>query len=86
MALIESGVDYTHPDLAANIWINPGNLLKVELSIPPTAGLLEFGGRISGLGKVLRIRGISDSHTVADLPADRYGVAVEFSLPLKLRT
>ncbi|UCE99858.1 MAG: PilZ domain-containing protein, partial [Planctomycetota bacterium] len=27
-----------------------GNLLKVELSIPPAAGLLEFGGRISGLG------------------------------------
>jgi len=64
----------------------PGNLLKVQLSIPPTAGLLEFGGRISGLGKVLRISGISDSHAGADLPADRYGVAVEFSRPLKLRT
>jgi len=64
----------------------PGNILKVQLSIPPTAGLLEFGGRISGLGKVLRIRDISDSHTVADLPADRYGVAVEFSRPLRLRT
>ena len=26
VALIDSGVDYTHPDLAANIWINPGEI------------------------------------------------------------
>ena len=23
MAVIDTGVDYTHPDLAANIWTNP---------------------------------------------------------------
>lgn len=63
----------------------PGNLIKVELSIPPTAGLLEFGGRISGLGRVLRIHDIGDSCQDADLRSDRYGVAVEFCQPLKLR-
>ena len=59
----------------------PGNLLKMELSIPPTEGLLEFGGTISGFAKVLRTHNIrnSKSHT-------RYGVAVEFSQPPKLST
>ncbi|MFO0416898.1 MAG: S8 family peptidase, partial [Pseudomonadota bacterium] len=26
VAVIDTGVDYTHPDLAANIWINPGEV------------------------------------------------------------
>lgn len=57
----------------------PGWLINVELAIPPTAGLLEFGGRISGLGRVLR------THNISDLPTGRYGVAVEFCQTLKLR-
>jgi len=63
----------------------PGNLIKLELSIPPTMGLLECGGLISGRGTVLRIHDIRDSRSDSDLPADRYGVAVEFCQPLKLR-
>jgi hypothetical protein len=51
-----------------------GNLLKVELSIPPTSGLLEFGGKIAGFAKVLR----------TDLSSGRCGVAVEFCRPPKL--
>ena len=51
-----------------------GNLLKVELSIPPTSGLLEFGGKIAGFAKVLR----------TDSASDRYGVALQFCRPLKL--
>lgn len=57
----------------------PGNLLKVELSIPPTAGLLEFGGRISGFGRVLRV-GDTKLHS------GKYGIALEFCRPLKLCT
>jgi len=51
-----------------------GNLLTVELSIPPTSGLLEFGGKIAGFAKVLR----------ADSVSGRYGVALQFCRPPKL--
>jgi len=62
----------------------PSNLLKVELSIPPTAGLLEFGGRISGFGRVLRTCSICDSHANTNSHSGRYGVALEFYRPPKL--
>jgi len=58
-----------------------GNMLKVELSIPPTAGLLEFGGRISGLAKVLRT---NNTRTDTNLPSGRYGVALQFCRSPKL--
>jgi hypothetical protein len=51
-----------------------GNLLKVELSIPPTSGLLEFGGKIAGFAKVLR----------TDSAGGRFGVALQFCRPPKL--
>jgi hypothetical protein len=51
-----------------------GNLLKVELSIPPTSGLLEFGGKIAGFAKVLR----------TESTAGRFGVALQFCRPPKL--
>ena len=53
----------------------PGNLLKIELSIPPTTGLLELGGRISSLAKVLRIQEITSQKKSAN---PQYGIAVEF--------
>lgn len=59
----------------------PGDLLRVELTIPPTVGLLQFGGRISGLARVLRTCSISES-----LPSARYGVALEFCRSPKLST
>ncbi len=59
----------------------PGNLLRVELSIQPTVGLLEVGGRISGFAKVLRTFNVDDS-----LLSAKYGVAVEFCQSPKLST
>ena len=68
----------------------PGNLLNVELSIPPTTGILEYGGRISGFARVLRA---DDIGSAEDRPARlrrgglssaRYGIAVGFCHSLKL--
>jgi hypothetical protein len=59
----------------------PGNLLKVELSIPPTAGLLEFGGKIAAFAEVLRTSNLSDT-----LSSNKYGVALQFCHPPKLCT
>ena len=72
-------------ETAADVF-KPGNLLKVELSIPPTAGLLEFGGSIAGLGKVLRIHTICDSRTDTNLLSARSGIALEFCQSPKLCT
>ena len=58
----------------------PGNLLKVELSIPPTAGLLEFGGKVAAFAKVLRASDLSDTLS------SKYGVAVQFCQSPKLCT
>jgi hypothetical protein len=60
-------------ETAADIF-RQGNLLKVELSIPPTSGLLEFGGKIAGFAKVLR----------TDSASGRHGVALQFCHPPKL--
>ena len=58
----------------------PGNLLKVDLSVPPTSGLLEFGGRISGFGRVLRTETIKEI-----MPGKKgCGVALEFCRSPKL--
>lgn len=61
-----------------------GNLLHIELSIPPTAGILEFGGKLSGFAKVLRAQSIRDSYTGTDLPSKDCEVAVEFCQKPKL--
>lgn len=58
-----------------------GNLLKIELSIPPTAGLLEFGGKIAAFAKVLRTSNMSDT-----LSSVKYGVAIQFCQSPKLCT
>ena len=62
-----------------------GDLLKIELSIPPTAGLLESGGRISGFAKVLRTSAIYGSEGERALSSARYGIALEFCRSPKLR-
>ena len=61
-----------------------GDLLKVNLMIPPTHGLLEFGGKISGYAKVMRTEDIDGSDGYGNEPSQRYGVAVEFCRPLRV--
>lgn len=62
----------------------PGNLLDVELSIPPTPGVLEFGGKMAGFARVLRTRSLEVSLTREGSSGGRYGVAVQFCRPPKL--
>ena len=61
-----------------------GNLLKVDMSIPPTEGLLEFGGKISGFVRVLRIDEMPavKSDTASGRPG--HGVAAKFCMPFTL--
>jgi hypothetical protein len=67
----------------------PGNLLNVELSIPPTTGLLEYGGRISGFARVLRADEIGSAKSEparlrrVGLSSTRCGVAAEFCHPVR---
>ena len=55
--------------------LRKGDLLNVELDVPPTSGLLELGGTMSSFGRVLRIGQIEDSATNI---REGYGGAVEF--------
>lgn len=74
-------------ETAADVF-KPGHMLSVDLSIPPTTGLLESGGSISGLGKVLRTHTIRSPYTESEEPSLRSGVAgvaLEFCQPLKLQ-
>lgn len=64
----------------------PGTLLKVELSIPPTSGQLEFGGRISGFARVLRTDAIREFSPNTNSSSKGCTVALEFCRPLKLET
>lgn len=64
----------------------PGNLVEVSLSIPARTGVLEFGGKIAGLAKVLRVTSAGHSGADADLPSGKYGVALQLCERLRLRT
>lgn len=62
----------------------PGDLIKMKLTIPPSNGILEFGGSMAGYAKVLRIEEIDDSDFNRSESKEGYGVAVEFCRPLRL--
>jgi hypothetical protein len=62
----------------------PGNLAEVRLSVPPTSGLLELGGTICGLARVVRTENLRGSGIAPQSRAVQ-GVAVEFCRALKLR-
>jgi hypothetical protein len=61
-----------------------GSLVRVELSIPPTTGVLESGGTISSFARVLRTHKTQDSDTSTGFSSSKYSVALEFCQPPKL--
>ena len=62
----------------------PGELLSLELTLPPTPGLLEFGGKIAGFAKILRVERINDNALGDNSTCYLFGVAVQFCRPLRL--
>ena len=64
--------------------VEQGDLLEVVLEIPPTAGLLEFGGKLAGYANVLRAEKMCDDQAGTDPACEKYGVAVQFCRPPKL--
>ena len=62
-----------------------GDLLQVELTVPPTPGLLEFGGKIAGYAKVLRADKIGGDPGCERSASVKDGVALQFCRPPKLR-
>ena len=93
---VGSTVDKSHSGCTANVSsgglyletgadaVERGELLRVELSVPPTPGLLEFGGKIAGFAKVLRADRICDGGESKNSAPSRYGVALQFCRPPKL--
>jgi len=64
--------------------LKPGSLLRVELSVPPTPGVLELGGKISGFARVLRTEDVGASDVSAESPSGSHGVALAFCQRPKL--
>lgn len=58
--------------------IEQGDLLRVELSVPPTPGLLEFGGKIAAFARVLRANHIGGDIAAGGSTCNKYGVALQF--------
>ena len=61
--------------------VSEGELLCIEMSVPPTEGLLDFGGMLSSHARVVR----SDGHGVPEEFAERV-IALEFCDSPQLRT
>ncbi len=63
-----------------------GNLLRIELSIPPKTGQLDYGGRISAFAKVLRTETLDRIPDLAHPSYNKHGIALEFCRSPKLCT
>ena len=64
--------------------LKAGELVNIEMPIPPTEGLLEYGGRFSSYGRVLRVHA-PKSGTAADIAAVIHTIAMEFCESPKLQ-
>lgn len=63
--------------------LNEGELVSIEMSVPPTEGLLEFGGRFDTYARV--IRADLEAENVRRFSPPTRRVALEFCQSPKLR-
>lgn len=61
--------------------VTEGELLSVEMSVPPMEGLLDFGGMLSNHARVVRSKNHEDSEEASEKV-----IALEFCDSPKLRT
>jgi hypothetical protein len=59
--------------------LRDGELVSVEMTVPPTEGLLEYGGNFSGYARVVRV------HEPEEMVAPANAIAVEFCESPRLR-
>jgi hypothetical protein len=64
--------------------LDEGQLLSVDMSLPPTEGLLEFGGRFSTYARVLRVESCEDDHPDTHRRFGRQ-IALEFCQSMRLQ-
>ena len=64
--------------------LKAGELVNIEMPIPPTEGLLEYGGRFSSYARVVRV-GKPKSGTSVDSAAVVHATAFEFCESPKLQ-
>jgi hypothetical protein len=65
--------------------IADGELLSVEMTVPPTEGLLEFGGSFSSYARVVRAGGTTGQSSQTSPSSPDKTVALEFCDSPKLR-
>jgi hypothetical protein len=67
----------------ANSQFKDGELMSVEMTVPPTEGLLEYGGSFSGYARVIRVH--QPEAVRPAIPSHASAVAVEFCESPRLR-
>jgi hypothetical protein len=68
--------------------LDVGELVNLELAVPPTPGLLEYGGRFSTYARILRIDPpdpVTAEQLMAGESSDIYRIAMEFCEVPRLR-
>ncbi|MHC5061556.1 MAG: PilZ domain-containing protein [Planctomycetota bacterium] len=67
-----------------NCKLRDGELVSVDMAVPPTEGLLKYGGRVSSYARVIRV-GRQQSGTLDETRAITRAIALEFCEVPKLQ-